>query len=147
MLNAQFTMLKEVNMAAVEKIEDRTYNFSLRIIRLARALPKDYASRVIGQQVLRSGTSVGANVEEAVGSITKREFANKMAIAYKEARETHYWLRLIRDSEMVSARRIEPLIREALEIKRSSPKRSQRLARISANPSSGCKHSCCDSCA
>ena len=105
-------------MAAVEKIEDRTYKFALRIIRLVSALPKDYASRAIGQQVLRSGTGIGANVEEAIGASTKKDFTNKMAIARKEARETHYWLRLLRDAEMMEAKRIEPLIQEALEIKK-----------------------------
>lgn len=105
-------------MAAVERIEDRTYKFALRIIRLVHALPKDYASRAVGQQVLRSGTGIGANVEEAIGASTKKDFVNKMAIATKEARETHYWLRLIRDAKMLEAKRIESLIQEALEIKK-----------------------------
>jgi four helix bundle protein len=74
-------------MAAYQNIEDRTYQFALRIIRMARALPKDSASQAIGRQVLRSGTSVGANVEEAIGASTKKDFANKVAIACKEALE------------------------------------------------------------
>jgi four helix bundle protein len=128
MLNAQCPMLNaqcllhnpqmEDNMAAYQKIEDRTYKFALDIIRLVRALPKDFTSQVIGRQVLRSGTSVGANVEEAIGASSKRDFANKMAIACKEAREAHYWLRLIRDSEIVDVARVAPLIQEALEIKK-----------------------------
>ena len=105
-------------MISAVKIEDRTYDFALRVIRMTCALPDDYASQAIGRQVLRSGTSIGANVEEAIGASSKRDFANKMAIATKEARETHYWLRLIKDSQMVSAERIEPLIQEALEIKK-----------------------------
>jgi four helix bundle protein len=105
-------------MNAYPKIEDRTYQFSLRIIRLVRALPKEYAGQAIGRQVLRSGTSIGANVEEAIGASSKKDFANKMTIAQKEARETHYWLRLIRDSGMVTTQRIEPLLQEALEIKK-----------------------------
>ncbi len=102
----------------IQRIEDRTYKFALRIVRLARALPKDYASRAMGRQVLRSGTSIGANVEEAVGGTSKREFANKMNIAQKEAGETHYWLRLIRDSEIFKSQQIGPLIQEALELKK-----------------------------
>ncbi len=105
-------------MATTEKIEERTYKFALRIIKLACALPNDYASQTIGRQVLRSGTSIGANIEEAIGAASKRDFANKMAIAVKEARETHYWLRLIRDSELIETRLIEPLIQEALELKK-----------------------------
>ena len=103
-------------MAVAQKIEDRTYEFSLRIIRLVRALPEDYASQAVGRQVLRSGTGVGANVEEAIGASSKKDFANKMAIACKEARETYYWLRLIRDSDMLESKRIEPLIQESLEL-------------------------------
>ena len=103
-------------MAITRKIEERTYEFSLRIIRLVRALPDDYASQAIGRQVLRSGTGIGANVEEAISAASKRDFANKMAIACKEARETHYWLRLIRDSDMIALKRIEPLIQESLEL-------------------------------
>jgi four helix bundle protein len=72
---------------------------------------------VLGRQVLRSGTSIGANVEEAFGATSKREFTYKLNIAFKEAKETHYWLRLIRDVGLVPAKRIDLLIQEALEIK------------------------------
>lgn len=102
----------------MEKIEDRTYKFALRIIKLVRAMPRDSASQIMARQVMRSGTSVGANAEEAVAGTSKRDFANKMHISYKEARETHYWLRLIRDSETMRASQIAPLIQEALEIKK-----------------------------
>ena len=102
----------------MEKIEDRTYKFALRIIKLVRAMPTDTASQVMARQVMRSGTSVGDNVEEAVAGTSKRDFANKMHISYKEARETYYWLRLTRDSETVTAKRIDPLVQEALEIKK-----------------------------
>lgn len=81
------------------------------------ALPKSTASDVLGRQVLRSATSVGANVEEAIGAISRKEFAQKMSIALKEARETHYWLRLIRDAGLIPAKRIDALIQESLEIK------------------------------
>ncbi len=105
-------------MAAAVKIEERTYQFALRVIRMVRALPEDYGSQAIGRQVLRSGTSIGANVEEAIGASSKRDFANKMSIAAREARETHYWLRLIKDSQLMPGKLIEPLIQEALEIKK-----------------------------
>lgn len=81
-------------------------------------MPRDAASQILARQVLRSGTSIGANVEEAVSGTSKREFANKMNIAQKEAGETHYWLRLIRDSEIFKSQQIEPLIQEALELKK-----------------------------
>ncbi len=101
----------------MEKLDERTYNFALRIAKMVSSLPKTSFADVMGRQVLRSGTSIGANVEEALGAISKREFIQKMSIAAKEARETHYWLRLIRDSGLVSSNRINDLIQEALEIK------------------------------
>jgi four helix bundle protein len=101
----------------MEKLDERTYKFALRIVRLVSSLPQNTTSQVLGRQVLRSGTSVGANVEEAFGGSSKRDFTNKMSIALKEAKETHYWLRLIKDSALVTAQKIEPLVQESLEIK------------------------------
>jgi four helix bundle protein len=101
----------------MEKLDERTYKFALRILKLVGALPRTMKGETIGRQVLRSGTSVGANVEEAYGGSSKKDFANKMATALKEARESHYWLRLIRDDGMIQTKRIAPLVQEALEIK------------------------------
>jgi four helix bundle protein len=101
----------------VEKLDARTFKFALRIIQLVNALPRTTATDVLGRQVLRSGTSVGANVEEAFGASSKREFTRMMSIAQREAKETHYWLRLVRDSALIPTKRTESLIQEALEIK------------------------------
>jgi len=101
----------------MERIDERTYKFALRITKLISSLPHNPTSAVLGKQVLRSGTSIGANVEEAYAAVSSREFIQKMSIALKEARETHYWLRLIKDAELVTAARIDSLIQEALEIK------------------------------
>lgn len=76
-----------------------TYNFSLRIIHLYTELCKQ-KEYVISKQLLRSGTSIGANVFEASAAITKKDFAHKMSIASKEARETYYWLKLLNDSNL-----------------------------------------------
>ena len=78
-------------------IREESYSFALNIIRLYRGL----VSRnefVISRQVLKSGTSIGANVEEALAGQSRADFLSKMSIASKEARETNYWLRLLRDS-------------------------------------------------
>ncbi len=80
-------------------IRDRTYNFSLKIIKLYTQLCKQNEF-VLSKQLLRSGTSIGANVEEAIAAQSRKDFASKMSIASKEARETNYWLRLLRDSEL-----------------------------------------------
>ena len=78
-------------------IGSRTVAYSVDVIRLCRELEKDSVGRVLGKQVLRSGTSIGANVHEAQGGQSKSDFIAKMYIAYKEARETAYWLELIRE--------------------------------------------------
>lgn len=101
----------------MEKLDERTYKFALRVVKLVSALPRSAEGEVLGRQVLRSGTSIGANVEEAYAATTDRDFTYKMATALKEARETHYWLRLIRDGGLLPAKRLESLIQEALEIK------------------------------
>ena len=101
----------------MEKLDARTYKFALQIIRLVSALPRTTTADVLGRQVLRSGTSIGANVEEAFASSTRREFSHTLTIALKEARETHYWLRLIKDAGLVPIGQIDPLIQEAFEIK------------------------------
>ena len=99
------------------KIDDRTYNFALRIVNLASEMPRASLGQVLCRQVLRSGTSIGANIEEAYAATSRREFTYKMSIALKEARETHYWLRLIRDACLLSPERLAPIVQEAQEIK------------------------------
>ncbi|MFT4850558.1 MAG: four helix bundle protein, partial [Sediminicola sp.] len=64
---------------------------------------------VLSRQILKSGTSIGANVEEAIGGISKKDFRAKMSISYKEARETHYWLRLLRDTDYISKDKFDNL--------------------------------------
>ena len=100
-------------------IEARSYEFALRIVRLYRVLGKQIgASRTLGNQLLRSGTSVGANVEEAHAAQSRADFVSKMNIALKESRETRYWLRLLSDSQTVPPEQLAPLLIEATEIMR-----------------------------
>ncbi|MGA9406190.1 MAG: four helix bundle protein [Bacteroidota bacterium] len=100
------------------KILDRSYRFALRILKMARQLPTKPDVRIISNQLLRSVTSIGANVEEAIGAYSKPEFTHRMSIALREARESHYWLRLMRDLEIVKASRFSSVINEAEEIKK-----------------------------
>lgn len=81
-------------------IQNKTFEFSLEIIQLYKGLcsQNEY---VLSKQVLRSGTSIGANVEEAIGGHSRKDFTAKMVIALREARETRYWLRLLDKSQMV----------------------------------------------
>lgn len=81
-------------------IQKKSFDFSLSIIKLYSHLisEKEYG---LSKQLLRSGTSIGANVEEAIGGFSRKDFIAKMGIAYKEARETKYWLRLYEESKLV----------------------------------------------
>lgn len=82
------------------RITKLSYAFSLEIIVLYRKLVMQNEF-ILSKQLLRSGTSIGANVFEASAAITKREFAHKMSIASKEAKEAYYWLKLLKDSKLV----------------------------------------------
>src|SRR5476651_2524991 len=95
--------------------QEKSYAFALRIIVLARWLKGQKEFEIAGQ-VLRSGTAIGSNVEEALAGISRADFIAKMSIASKEARETHYWLRLLRDSKIVPESKISPLEAESLEL-------------------------------
>ena len=77
-------------------IRERAFRFAERILEIADLIPPSPATQRLCDQLVGSGTSIGANLEEADGSITKRDFVNKIAIARKEAKETKYWLRLIK---------------------------------------------------
>jgi four helix bundle protein len=83
-------------------IRERTFQFAVRVIRAVRCLPDDAATRVVAYQLVKAATSVGANVEEADGAESKRDFVHKMSIARKEARESRYWIRIVRASIMDS---------------------------------------------
>ena len=93
-------------------ILERTVDYSLRIVKLYRELEKDSAGRVLGKQLLRSGTAIGANVHEAQAGQSKADFIAKISIAHKEARESAYWLRLIQETDLISANRISDLFDE-----------------------------------
>lgn len=100
-------------------IRERSFQFAVRVVRLCKYLDgKPGTSRALSRQVLRSGTSIGANLEEAQGSHTKKDFIFKNEIALKEARETKYWLRLLIASDLVSRGRISGLQQEADELAR-----------------------------
>lgn len=100
-------------------ILDRTFRFAVRIIALCGRLDeRPGVGRVMMSQILRAGTSVPANVEEAQAGQSRADFVSKMSIALKEARETHLRLRLLATTPLIPATELEPLIREADEIRR-----------------------------
>jgi four helix bundle protein len=106
-------------MSAELKIQERSFSFAVRIVKLCQFLEKqDRVSRTLANQLLRSGTSIGANIEEAQAGQSKADFTAKMSIARKEARETHYWLRLMKESELLSTAQLSEISQEADEIVR-----------------------------
>lgn len=104
-------------MAKTENvIKEKTYAFALRIIMLFKYLNDTKHEYVLSKQVLRCGTSIGANVEEAIDGLSRKDFILKLQIAYKEAREVYYWLRLLRDSDYVEDMLAASLLSDCDEI-------------------------------
>lgn len=99
-------------------ILDKSYSFALRIIKLYTHLRKQKVKRELLIQLLRSGTSIGANVEEGVGAQSKNDFIHKVGIAYKESREISYWLRLFRDAKIIELKLSESFLSDSEELKR-----------------------------
>ncbi len=101
-------------------IREKSYAFALRIVKMYKFLVQMGGEQVLIKQVLRSGTSIGANVEEALGAQSRKDFFAKLSIVYKESRETHYWLRLLRDAGVLSSRESESLLDDCDELLRLS---------------------------
>jgi four helix bundle protein len=99
-------------------VQDKSYSFALKIVKIYKFLTEDKKEYVLSKQLLRSGTSIGALVEEAIGGQSEKDFYAKSAIAYKEARETHYWIRLLRDSEYLEIRIATDLLNDTDELQR-----------------------------
>jgi four helix bundle protein len=99
-------------------IQEKSYCFAIRIVKLCRNLQKDKREFVLSKQLLKSGTSIGANIEEAIGAQSTKDFLSKLAIAYKEARESHYWIRLLGDTEYIRKEERDNLINDVNELLR-----------------------------
>ncbi len=98
------------------EIQERSFAFALRIFKLCKYLENDRTARIISRLLLKSGSSIGVNVEEALGGQSRKDINAKMSIALKEALVTNYWLRLLRDSETVKEERIASLIEESEQL-------------------------------
>ena len=103
--------MKEGNL-----IVEKSYAFALRIVKLYWHLVESKKEYRLSGQLLSSGTSIGANVEEAIGGSSRKDFKYKLEIAYREARETKYWLRLLRDSASIESRLAESLLKDCEEL-------------------------------
>ena len=89
-------------------VQEKSFAFAVAIVKAGRRLQLDSKEWVLSKQLIRAGTSIGANIEEAMAAQSKKDFLAKMSIALKEARETHYWLRVLRDSELATEMEAEP---------------------------------------
>lgn len=97
-------------------VQNKSYDFALRIVKVYRYLSQEKKEFVLSKQLLRSGTSVGANIEEAIGGQSKADFFAKLTIAYKEARESKYWIRLLRDSDYLTIEQSDNLLKDVEEL-------------------------------
>ena len=99
-----------------KELRERTYQFALKIFELCSKLPNTDEARIIKRQLLKAGSSVGANLEEADGSLTLNDFVYRVDISFKECKESRYWLRLIVDRKLLPKKMVQPLLDEALEL-------------------------------
>src|SRR4030042_1808192 len=99
-------------------IKERSFEFAIKIIEFVQKMPRNSAGYKIGGQLLEAVTSIGANVEEATGGFSKRDFTYKMGVALKEARESNYWLRLIKVSELTTGNELDYLLKESEELRK-----------------------------
>jgi four helix bundle protein len=97
-------------------IQQKSYAFALRIVKAYKYLVDEKKEFVLAKQLLRCGTSIGANVEEAIGGQSQKDFYAKLNISYKEARETMYWLRLLKDSNILDNKESNSLMTDCDEL-------------------------------
>ncbi len=98
--------------------ENKSFNFAVRIINLYKHISKEKSEYVLSKQLLRSGTSIGANVSEAVQGQSRNDFLAKMNIALKEAYETEYWLRLLRSTDYLSEKEYTSIYNDCTELEK-----------------------------
>jgi len=99
------------------EVSERLLNYGVRAIKVADSLPRTLAGRRIGDQLLRSSISIGANYEEAQGSESREDFVHKLQIALKEARESNYWLRLLAKAEIIPSSRLSAILDESEQLR------------------------------
>ncbi len=110
-------------------IRDKSFAFAIRIVNLYKYLNETKKEYVLSKQLLRSGTSIGANIEEAIGGQSKNDFISKMSISYKEARETYYWLKILKETDYINEAQftsMEDNLKEILKIITSIQKTSKK---------------------
>ncbi|ALM47681.1 hypothetical protein AMR72_01465 [Flavobacterium psychrophilum] len=105
-------------MKADNVIQIKSYAFAIRVVNVYKYLTSENNEYVLSKQLLRCGTSIGANIEEAIGGQSKKDFIAKLAISYKEAREAHYWIRILKDTDYLSQEQSASLLNDVDELLR-----------------------------
>jgi four helix bundle protein len=103
--------MKEGNLVRL-----KSFSFAVRIVKLSVYLRENKKEFVLSKQILRSGTSIGANIEEAIGSQSKKDFASKISISYKETRETKYWIELLKETDYLDYQQYQSLLVDCEEL-------------------------------
>ncbi|MVX35850.1 four helix bundle protein [Myroides sp. LoEW2-1] len=97
-------------------IQIKSFKFAVRIIKVYQHLTTEKKEYILSKQLLRSGTSIGANIEETIGAQSEKDFLSKLSIAYKEARETHYWIRLLAETDYFTPKEKNSLLKDIEEL-------------------------------
>lgn len=97
-------------------IETKSYSFAIDIVELYKRLSSEKKEFILSKQLLRSGTSIGANIQEGLGGYSKKDFSAKLGISYKECQESKYWLRLLKDTDFITIQEFKPLFAKCDEL-------------------------------
>jgi len=97
-------------------VQKKSFAFAVRIVKLYKYLREEKKEFVLSKQVLRSGTSIGANIEESIGGQSEKDFLSKITVAYKEARETSYWIKLLSATDYLNQKQADGLLKDIEEI-------------------------------
>ena len=97
-------------------VQQKSFAFAVRAVEVYKFLNQDKKEFILSKQFLRSATSIGANIEEAIGGQSSADFISKISISYKEARETVYWIRLLKETSYLDESKAESLLADALEL-------------------------------
>ena len=111
-MNGEFRIMKE------NIVQIKSYAFAIKIVNIFKKLQTDKKEYILSKQLLRSATSVGANIEEAIGGQSRKDVFAKLTIAYKEARETKYWIRLLTDTNYLENETSKDLLKDIEELLR-----------------------------
>jgi four helix bundle protein len=97
-------------------LQEKSFKFAVRVVNFYKYLCEEKKEYVLSKQILRSGTSVGANIEESIGGQSEKDFVHKLSISYKELRETIYWLKLLKETKFVTNEMFDSLFADADEL-------------------------------